>query len=885
MALDNRKSVNMKQDILNAYVQTVNWFSENAWVCHGTVLALIVSLILIAQPGLACVNNSLWVADATCTNCTNASAAYVCFDWQSEIDSGILTTNWYQNDEVLNTTTNATNEGYCYNNFNTSQLCTTNVTFYNDTWMFDLYSVDANGTNFTTCGFAAPGCHYANYRQINCAGCPDGMPLPINGSFFNVTNTEQIVWTAWDSANTLDLFYDDETAYSVGYDSNCTNHSMEVEHGNGTSYQNWTVWESSDFLCVYHWVEGSGNLMQDSTINNGTATRTGNIDWRDGLWGYGSTAGAAAGDYWNITDANQCNITDENTLMGWFYRTGEAAGNTYLLSRETGGCPPNNCGYFIWIDNAERVTCFYYVGTAADTCTVTSTASLNANEWEQWACVKNATHVSIFINGTLDGSATCGFTPTSTGRNTIIANRPIVANGWALGYSDEVWIIDEAMDDSWINMTYVEYIKTLGSEQAGGAAFTNYTTFDMNVTRNYGLYTIDIQNEEDNTDWDLTITQNETITTICPNSVDYRNVTVNEFQLITEEAPRYFRIDVNHTNTGENYYRKQVPTCTWPCTETITQFLVDLDDWTLVELTLLLKDYIGGYSGALLRFTRPIEGTVEIITSDYFDAESKSILYLIQNAEYQLYIRRSDGTDERGIGYLWIDSDTSKTVSIGEAEYSPDGTRLHEDVLWDLNYTWSNASAGYIYFSYNDTLNETSWVRFYLCNASVYGNITQGMCTDNSTGLQLAYFDANTTSTLQFTHYIYENQTDYFYVWRAYHTNFPELRNSESGFIILEALGKLIEAFQFSTDIDVNRMWLHRAGLFATFILALSFGAIHSLLGAFAVAGTATIFNMARWIDFTLSMPNPDPNINTYVITLLWAIAFGYAFVTWRTTR
>ena len=146
-------------------------------------------LLFVFVPICACVDNSLWVASATCTNCTNSSVEYVCFDWSTVINNGLLTDNWYTEGEVLNTTVNITNEGYCYDNLNTSQLCSTNTTFTDD-WTFNLFSIDTNGTTFSSCGFTPPSVYT---RQINISNRNDTIPMKINYTVNVTFDTQSLI--------------------------------------------------------------------------------------------------------------------------------------------------------------------------------------------------------------------------------------------------------------------------------------------------------------------------------------------------------------------------------------------------------------------------------------------------------------------------------------------------------------------------------------------------------------------------------------------------------------------------------------------------------------------------------------------------------------------
>lgn len=817
---------------------------------------LFVGLILtgILVPALACVNNTLWVAEASCLNCTNTSTNYQCFDLTEAIDDGIISTTWYSDLHVLNTTSNHTSP-YCYDNDNTERVCAYNLntSLTIDEWTFDLRSIDTNGTNFSSCGFTMGNWPEPNY--VKCKNITLGLNFTTDETIYlNVTYDSDML------ASMIDIkFYDtscDNNGNELSYDIEAVVTSTNGEYhvlpnqnftagdiismyysyaGAGDNTDAATVWAGCDV--VYYFEETSGTTIIDRSGNgnNGTLVTTGGVTMGDtGLLGKGLTV--RPGSYVSIPNTDFKSDTQGSVLQfiklhqlgiyqDNFASTYGSGASTERLAQQV--LNTNVCAAYAW------------PGVSADWERYSS--ALKTGEWYMQEMEVNSTGNRAYVNVTLspinsgDSADTHWFSSLNAGQVTYI-NRLWYASAY---YSrgnftiSHFRICNSPHSPDWINTTFENiynhdsYI-TFGTEQNitaldTGCEGANCTIWTPNITQSYGLYTADLFFEEDNTAWDMGASTDENITFTCVASQSIEPLLSNaDNTFILYDTPRVVKVDLNFTATGDEYYRKQVPTCTFPCIETQNFYLVNLNVSDLVELSLNLQDWTGLYGASEIRIKRPIltSGIIQV-TSDLFDAENKAIFYLIKDMEYQLEVYKNGIA--RNIGYLIIDSDTTKYITIADVEYDTTETRLYEDILMgaDIDLT-------YITGYYNDTSNTTTNPVYF----NVY-NVTSG---------SLLY---TTNSVCQYCTFMY----DYL---GAYSTPFMVMMYTTN-----DDLGLLNNTWYFNYYNDtayegegtIPRSTYNAVSIIILLGVASMAGALYVPAGAIAFILTAVLLKAMNWLS------------------------------------
>lgn len=107
-------------------------------------------------------------------------------------------------------------------------------------------------------------------------------------------------------------------------------------------------------------------------------------------------------------------------------------------------------------------------------------------------------------------------------------------------------------------------------------------------------------------------------------------------------------------------------------------YLVDANKNQVVELLLEKRDQTGDYSDAFVRIKKSLGGTKRVITEQYFDAEDKTVVYLINGEKYTVEVVSNDRSRTRSIGNLYVDTvDLTKTIRIQElSSLDPDSGNM-----------------------------------------------------------------------------------------------------------------------------------------------------------------------------------------------------------------
>lgn len=703
-------------------------------------------LIFLMAGALACVDNDLWAYNLTCaSNCSNASAAYVCFNLTDEITDGVITSAWPTSaiGEILNMTENVTS--YCYNNIIDpgipKHICTTNTT-YNGTWLFYARR-EGIGPTYASCGMT-PATASQNIYVYGSTGLLQNFTVLLNITkqtgmnndfsniyFRNVTTGGNLTFE-FDTINSgVNALVWVRTDYL-----NSVNNTIKMYWDGYTTWANKTqqAWDDN-YVNVLHFSEGSGVLAYDSTYRNHTFTGYNSPHWGTGIVGGAIDLEASESEYLQVPNHNDYDMgatgwTIEN-FVNWETKPADACVNCQIgiVSRTKYSVQVD------WMQNTYQnnpilLSMFYDTLGGYDADSSLGKHSL-ASQWyaNLGQFEPSATNlVNSTINVTVEtGTTFAGKIPWDSNNPVTIGHQdpssePHATLEFVDGRIDEVRISNLKRDYNWVNYTYYNIVYnslTTNFETASvPTTFTNYTVFDLNRTQSYGVYTANLKDEADNTIWDMGETKNETITFTCESSQSIKDLTAATQSFILTDTPSVVKVDANFTTTGDHEYRKQVPTCSWPCTEDVDFFLNDLNDTTLVEIEFTLQDWTGLFGEAELRFIRPIlsSGNVQI-TSDYFDASKVALVQLVKDMEYTIQVYKNGVL--KSIGKIVVTSDTSKTITIADIAFNPDTVKQFEDILMSA---WMDTN--YVQGGYNDTSGSTSSVTFTVKNhttgATVY---------------------------------------------------------------------------------------------------------------------------------------------------------------------
>ncbi|HDI72901.1 MAG TPA: hypothetical protein ENF58_02075 [Candidatus Altiarchaeales archaeon] len=309
--------------------------------------------------------------------------------------------------------------------------------------------------------------HYR--RLINCSNIDDGIPIVINGSGgFDLGCGKQIVWTYCSGTGTA-LYYNNCSDYVVANDT--TQLPMEVEMGNGTSYNPTQLW--SDTVGVYHF--GKNAQLEDSSPLNNDLTNYGATWMECGIGGCFDFDGT---DDYLQSGGNIGIVGNTPRTVIW------------LVNHDTlpDGTAGSQQAYTCWgVSSSGQAFCsmvykdteYYFVGygSAYDWDTPTSSVS---STWLMQVLTYNGTTLEWFVNATSIGTADRDL---NTGDSQLTIGRRYDASEWFIdGKFSEVRIYnDTVLSDSEISQMYENYIGTagygnLGAEEISGLLIVSSPT-------------------------------------------------------------------------------------------------------------------------------------------------------------------------------------------------------------------------------------------------------------------------------------------------------------------------------------------------------------------------------------------------------------------------
>jgi hypothetical protein len=145
-------------------------------------------------------------------------------------------------------------------------------------------------------------------------------------------------------------------------------------------------------LC-FSFDEGSGNVVEDSSLRRFNGTVNGGAEWAQGKFG-GALHFDGVDDFVSVPDSSELRLLNGGTFMAWInYEGSGASAWPRVLSKEkgTGG----EGGYHIFLDQAGGYSPRVTVGGRGHT----SDEDLEAGIWYHVAATCDGTNIRIYLNG------------------------------------------------------------------------------------------------------------------------------------------------------------------------------------------------------------------------------------------------------------------------------------------------------------------------------------------------------------------------------------------------------------------------------------------------------------------------------------------------------
>jgi len=340
--------------------------------------------------------------------------------------------------------------------------------------------------------------------------------VKLRSSFFDFskaqTNGQDVRFTGSDGTTLLK--YEIEKWSSAGGEAYLWVKIPSVASGSDTSffmyYGNSTVADGQDttnvwdtnFKLVQHLKETSG-VHQDSTSNNNDGTASGGVvQGTSGIIDGADNFGGSNG-YVNSGGTSALTLT-EFALEAWIQRRG----NGGTTSTGTGGITSAepilakgrghneslgwNVNYFLCINRNNNTVGFDFEASDPDSTPpdpgqnypICSNTVVVNNQWYYLAAAFNTSKSAVYINGTLDASATIGhpadYNPWAVSIGSALSGWPTVtAAGFFNGIIDEVRISNGVRSAAWFKATYHsgnDSLVAYGSEEQFAPAYSNIAT-------------------------------------------------------------------------------------------------------------------------------------------------------------------------------------------------------------------------------------------------------------------------------------------------------------------------------------------------------------------------------------------------------------------------
>lgn len=203
-------------------------------------------------------------------------------------------------------------------------------------------------------------------------------------------------------------------------------------------------------------------------------------------------------------------------------------------------------------------------------------------------------------------------------------------------------------------------------------------------------------------------------------------------------------------------------------------YLVDANEHQVAQMVISIQDSTGDFVTGDLVIKKYMDGDLETITEQSFDAEGKAVIYLINGDKYQIYVEA--GANVRNIGYLFVDSvDLTKTITISDALTS-------DMAAANISY-YLNRTGDTIVFTFHDAAELTHSSEFWVYNWT------------NRNGTLLYYANSSNASTASYAYVVPETNGTYKVIAKIHHYEFG--LNSITLTQIFEVMGAFAPPFLF----------------------------------------------------------------------------------------
>ncbi len=253
------------------------------------------------------------------------------------------------------------------------------------------------------------------------------------------------------------------------------------------------AYTSANILALYHFSEGSGTVIYDSSGNNYNGTLHGGVTWVTGKYGTGLHFDGSTGYcgipnfFFSPIDSHYGNFA----VVGWVQTTYSGSSRQDIISKGD----PYNSGYTISNENGKEAA---WVGNCGSSIGAVSTAKLiDDNAWHQVVLTRSNDTVYVYTDGVFQFLYYGGTGGLENDDTLILGRHGIKSTTYYSGNLDEVMILNTALSASDVATIYavgngLAATPSLFAPSNGASVPDTSATLSWNTAQNASTYTVQV---------------------------------------------------------------------------------------------------------------------------------------------------------------------------------------------------------------------------------------------------------------------------------------------------------------------------------------------------------------------------------------------------------
>lgn len=473
-------------------------------------------------------------------------------------------------------------------------------------------------------------------------------------------------------------------------------------------------------------------------------------------------------------------------------------------------------------------------GTESDQERANYTSTLNTSALAKLNASVFKKDIGLFtINSPANDTVLSGssFTPN-------ITTPPFRSGDVNLSYSVDDAAFVEMCNNCGASTTNAVSLSTFGNHIIKFRARSNVNHYEtvnrtLNVSNFLSNYNITILDEVTLLPFAVNETNSTTITVFCTNATETSVITSANNNIGATCAAKFIRVEADFDN--DIYFRDQV---VGSAAANLTFYMVNETSKplgiNLLETIIQLNDLTGTFSGSKLIVEKAINGSFQVINSRNFDLGDEVLLYLIKNDLYRASV--DNGQELRVFDRdLVVSEEGTEELNIDEVKLTGNFTTLFDIIQYSINVS-NVSSSGFplIQLIYNDTVNRTNWVQFWVFNQSNKQQVLFFNSINNSGSFSFTWSNAS----------INLNET---YLGRL------RINHQDYGIIPDQTFALTFYGVQ-KMPLPISDVWKNIFGSFLVAIMAMAFGPVHREIGMLITAGTILLLTNFGFLPIPMTL-------------------------------